>query len=89
MDSIFSEAQIEGINLIPYLVCYTMPDEERLLYLYEYFLHNKRHFQNHNFLPPIEYLGLLKKITESVHDSFYCIDIMQELIPYFLQIFTN
>ena len=89
LDSIFSEAQNEGINLIPYLVSYTMPDEERLLYLYEYFLHNKSYFQNHNSLPPIEYLGLLKKITESVHDSFYSINIMQELIPYFLQTFTN
>lgn len=90
---IIEQLQKEEINLIPFLISYTMSDEERILYIYEYISRNKQVLEKDKiqtkWFSSEEYLNILKKVTESVKKSMYTITILQDIIPYFISMFPN
>lgn len=94
LEPIVDKLQKENINLMPYLISYTMPDEERILYLYEHVLKNKKAFSGSNkvqtkWFTTDEYLNMIKTVTGSVENSMYDVDILNSIIPYFLTMFPE
>ena len=90
---IIEQLQKECINLMPFLISYTMPDDERILYIYEHISKNRQILEKDKiqtkWFSSEEYLNILKKVTGSVKKSMYHMKILQDIIPYFITMFPN
>ena len=92
LEPLMQDLKKETINMIPYLISYTMTDEERILYLYEYIGQNKKALTSNDgiqtkWFTTSEYLDMLKTVTGSLSANFgrYDMKSLEKILPNILR----